>query len=318
MAPRKLVFVFNRFYSMLLADLHAMGVPEVSAALPMVAPKKSDAFFQRFSEAHRPFHAGYVGGSRVTDDPEFRKVQVVEGVSVSTLLSLGMSEGGLQAMESYLHIMYLCVLISQTCGDAQRDATIEHVLGIMKAVEEGSEDADELIADVVNADMRAILCKIRDGMSRPPHPADDKENLPPATDRENARPADNKNLPPAAAEEEGLDDDCLNAIRDSSLGKLAQEISSQIDLSDLNIGEPADVMKLFSDQSGGRVIGNIMEAVGSTIQAKLADGELKQDELMRDAINVMGSLGAAKGPQGEMIKNMLGAFGGDPSGGKLF
>jgi hypothetical protein len=286
MVTKKLVFVFNKFYGMLLSDLHALGVANMSTALPVVAPKKSDTFFATFREAHAAFHDLYkTPAVRLVTDAAFRGgPPVVEGLTLDALHALGLDDAGARGMESYLHIMYLCAMVA-ACGDDRADQMIEHLLRVMQAIEERGADLDDLISEVVNPAMRAVLDKVRVFMTAP------DDGMADGTDDESA----------------------LDAIKESSLGRLAQEISSKIDLSELDIQDPTDVMKLFSDERGSKVIGNIMETVSASLQSKIASGDIRQEELVQDALKVMSSLqggGNVATPGGNLMQDMLGAIGG--------
>lgn len=113
-------------------------------------------------------------------------------------------------------------------------------------------------------------------------------------------------------------------LEQSKIGKIAKEISDEIDIS--GIKKPEDMLN-FSDPKNN-VIGDIVNKVGSKIHSKLSNGELKQEDLLSEAFGLLNSFGG-KIPGGgnlsdilnnpmmkNMMSNMAGQFGGAAGGGK--
>lgn len=92
----------------------------------------------------------------------------------------------------------------------------------------------------------------------------------------------------------------MSFIENSKIGKLAQEISSEIDFS--NIKSADDISKFFDPKNN--FIGDIVGKVGSKITDKLNNGDLKQDDLLSDAFGLMNSLGG-KIPGGGNMADIL-------------
>ena len=99
-------------------------------------------------------------------------------------------------------------------------------------------------------------------------------------------------------------------IGDSKIGNLAKEISNSINLEDLNIENPSDLLNpenLFGG-NGGNLIGNLVQQVGSSITDKINNGEIKQDELIKDAFSLMSRMqnGSDNNPIiNDMMSNMM-------------
>ena len=119
-----------------------------------------------------------------------------------------------------------------------------------------------------------------------------------------------------------LDNNIDDLIGDSKIGNLAKEISESINLDDLNIDNPNDLLNpanLFGGE-GGNILGNLVQQVGSSITSKLNSGEIKQDELVKDAFSLMNKMqnGSANNPIiNDMMNNMMnnrGSSGGEDSG----
>ena len=134
---------------------------------------------------------------------------------------------------------------------------------------------------------------------------------------------------------EGISDATANLFEkfgDSKICQIAKEVSEKIDLSKMKVESPEDIMKMMDFSKGGNnILGDIVSQVTSTISSKMSSGELKQDDLIKEAMSMMGSLGGgAQGMGGggglggmaglfnnpmfaSMMKNMAGMQGG---GGK--
>lgn len=107
-----------------------------------------------------------------------------------------------------------------------------------------------------------------------------------------------------------LDSNIDDLIGDSKIGNLAKEISESINLDDLNIENPSDLLNpenLFGG-NGGNILGNLVQQVGSSITNKLNTGEIKQDELVKDAFSLMSKMqsGSSNNPIiSDMMNNMM-------------
>jgi hypothetical protein len=80
---------------------------------------------------------------------------------------------------------------------------------------------------------------------------------------------------------------------------LAKEISEEIDVSNLpTIENPQDILKCMDFSGSNNVIGDILQKVSSKIHQKLSSGQLKQEQLLAEAMKMMSTLSAAGGGGG--------------------
>ena len=86
-----------------------------------------------------------------------------------------------------------------------------------------------------------------------------------------------------------IDNNLDSLIGDSEIGKLAKEISDQVNLDSLNLENPEDITNLFNSDTGN-LLGNLVQQVGSSITEKISSGELKQDDLVKDAFSLMNKM----------------------------
>jgi hypothetical protein len=79
-------------------------------------------------------------------------------------------------------------------------------------------------------------------------------------------------------------------LDNSMIGNLAKQLTKEInldELGDLDMSNPADLMSSLFSGGDNNPIGNIMNKVVSSIDEKMKSGELNQDELVKEANNVM-------------------------------
>lgn len=93
--------------------------------------------------------------------------------------------------------------------------------------------------------------------------------------------------------------DPTSAFENTKIGSMAKEISEELDLSDVKVEKPDDVLKLLSSNTLGSIIGK----VGDKIQKKITSGELKQDELMTEAFSMLKMLNG--GEAGSIFNKMM-------------
>jgi hypothetical protein len=112
----------------------------------------------------------------------------------------------------------------------------------------------------------------------------------------------------------------MKSMENSKIGDVAAEISKEINLSEADMQNPMDLLDFSKLTDSSSVLGSIVSKVGSKIQGKLASGELKQDELMSEALGFLkafqGGAGAGGGmPGGGMIADLLKVASGGAGGG---
>lgn len=116
--------------------------------------------------------------------------------------------------------------------------------------------------------------------------------------------------------------DNLKEIEATSLGKLAKEIMGDLNIDEIqkSMNEPsANIFDSFKDPNSG--LGKVLSSVSQKMLSKIGSGELNQESLLTDAIDLAGKLpklmpegmGSQLGNIGEMLaqlQKMSGAAGG--------
>ena len=103
-----------------------------------------------------------------------------------------------------------------------------------------------------------------------------------------------KNIKINIVEDENNNGNIDDLIGDSKIGQLAKEISNQIDVDSLNldINNPSELLNpanLFGGENGN-ILGDLVQQVGSSITEKMNSGELKQEDLVKDAFSLMNKM----------------------------
>lgn len=91
----------------------------------------------------------------------------------------------------------------------------------------------------------------------------------------------------AGGEGSAGDDMVFDNIMGSKIGKLAAEISSEIDPDQIDMSNPMDMLDFKKLADGSSPLGGIITKVGSKIQDKIKSGELSQGELLTEAMSML-------------------------------
>jgi hypothetical protein len=103
-------------------------------------------------------------------------------------------------------------------------------------------------------------------------------------------------------------DSVMKKIENTTLGKLAKEIMDEVNIDEIQKSvEDGNILKSLSDPDGS--LTKVLSSVSSKMIAKLASGELQQEDLLKDAMKLAGELGMPDGSGGmgglnDMIKQM--------------
>jgi hypothetical protein len=107
--------------------------------------------------------------------------------------------------------------------------------------------------------------------------------------------------------------DNIAEIENTSLGKLAKEIMEEVNIDELQktLGN-GDIMSALANPDGGLV--KLLGTVSQKMITKMSTGELKQENLLQDAMKLATKMGGGMGPFGDLA-SMFGGGGGSSDGG---
>lgn len=179
-------------------------------------------------------------------------------------------------------------------GDGGASALVTQVLVVLGRAQRGGSasdaEADEAKASIIDDNIVALLSRVEEACA---------ECRPAAVQLDQSQPND------AAME------DALRSMENSKIGGLAKEISSEIDISKLNMDNPMEMLNFANLTDSSSVLGSIVSKVGNKIQSKLQSGELKQEELLGEAMSLLKAFDTGKmGGMADILKAATAAGGG--------
>ena len=108
------------------------------------------------------------------------------------------------------------------------------------------------------------------------------------------------------------DNEMKNLFEGGIISDIAKELTGELDLENMDIGEPKNMNEAFNNIMGGgnNNFFNLINKVGEKIQNKVQSGEINQNDLMNEATKMMGGL---KNPDkmAKILKNQQRKTGGD-------
>lgn len=233
------------------------------------------------------------------------KERVNTGVTVKDIISCVDNET-VPTICSYIYVFMLMHLVTETQAQEQ-EAMYEAVMATIRTIQRG-EDIANVMDDILDDDISSILLKFKKTQSV----VHIDVGTPAPTSTETETETGTGNVPSFLNPE---------MLMNTKIGKLAQEITSEIDMTDLNIEKPEDLMDMSK-------IEKIVGQVGKKITQKLSSGDLNQNDLMAEVTSMMSQMSGGKGGKGggdigdifnsPMFKQAMQAFGmgGDTSGSK--
>lgn len=228
----------------------------------------------------------YAGAITSCNVDELQEMNIIHGLKFKNLYSEELSVSSRQALWRYLHTFYLLVQ-SYPKIDKITEKYADHE--DIEKIKSGLSSHDENLKNIMQSSAKFA-----------------EEIL-----KEQAKKAADGTGPGMASMFEGMDEKKFEeSFLNSDIGNLAKEISQDLDLSDLKCMEnPDDLMKTLMGGGTEGGIGNIIQKVSSKLQAKLQNGQLNEEALMKEATQMMGMLNPALASMG------MGAMGGGGKGG---
>ena len=209
---------------------------------------------------------------------ELQEMNIIHGLKFKNLYNDELSVSSKQALWRYLHTFYLLVQ-SYPKLDKIVEKYAEHEE--IEKIKEGLAAHDNNLKNIMDSSAKFTEEILRDQAKK-----QSTGSGPSLFD---------------GMDEKKFEESFLN----SNIGNLAKEISQDLDLSDLkNLESPDDLMKTLMGGGGEGGLGNIIQKVSSKLQNKMANGQLDEAALMKEATQMMGMLNPALASMG------LGGMGG--------
>lgn len=262
----QIIYVFNKFTKSFIKEIKKQNddVKSVLKRNYLCFDKNTDQYINDFIKV-------------VSDDKIkelFNKGNIkdnedIDSIDVLKELKAGEINGDIKVY--YLYIFYLLSKLyidATNCSDdSKMSSSYKAILVSILKILNGGYNTQEIIDEVFDDDYRMLMTYVADNrIEEESEPIDAPFNM--------------------------------GMINDTKIGKLAQEISTQIDMSKLNTDGINNMNDLFSGENNA--MGSIIQQVSSVMSDKMKSGELNQEELMTEAFAMMGNI-----QNNDMMDNMM-------------
>lgn len=261
-ATEKLYLAFNKFYFDFIKDLNKSSskLKEKNKQRYKIAERTSAQYFDAIkSIITEDIFKVFLKSDNVLEDVNVQSMKLVDHSTIEQIKEELKEEDHI-VLKSYVYIFVLLVHIHNEFVDDENvnNKVLETVLIVLGKIQNDADISDDLTI-IMDEDIKTLLNHIKTTYER----VDDSKTSGPK-------------LP---------FDFNPDMIENTSIGNLAKEIAQEIDLSDVKIEKPEDIFNLANFTNNDNVIGNIVNKVGSKLQNKLTSGELKQDQLINEAMS---------------------------------
>lgn len=255
---KQIIYVYNKFCKTFIREIKNLN-PDVKESLKknyLCFDKQSDEYlidFKSECDKIRQLEDIFLSGDLNNKD-------IIDQIEILKDIKFGDIEA--ESKYYYMSIFYLlCKLYADADSapdDDKKTSGLKAILVCALKILNGGYDEEDVLDEIFDDSYRALL----------------------------------QNVTKYAIEESVEEDmsmpEMLSGINDTKIGKLAQEISGQIDLSSINPGSMNNINDLFSGENNA--MSSIIQQVSSVMADKMQKGELDQEELMQEAFTMMGKV----------------------------
>lgn len=263
----------------------------------------------------RAAFVGDIGPGEVLMDARSLAFEPLKGVPLSAFVSP--TDGTLSEADAQVLRAYVFVFVALAASHAEKCDVLSRqvIAALSRAQSSDKDDTDADVDGILDDDISALLDKVA-ACSSPQDDDDDDDD-------------DAAGTGAAAAKSDGADplEGVMKLLENSKIASMASEISGDIQLDPDT--DPAELISFDKLTDGNSPLGKIVSQVGSKIKSKLDSGELKQDELLKEAVGflkafegISSKVGSSGGSGGggatslmSSVMKMAGSLGGDPKGG---
>jgi len=281
----KIVFTFNKLFYDLLHDVKEASselrsiVKKTYKVKDMTNPSNFESFLGSLPDAVVSIAASSDQFTKLVTDTECSNVEVFKGVTVGDISKVLDHN----TLASYLYCFIILAHVYDTTTDEvasseeASDTLFDTVMGVVSGIQH-KQNVDNLMEEILDDEIKNTLINLKGVMNLKPVNANtDKDNN--DTNAANAN-ANEPELPPGF-------ENIANMLENSKIASLAKEITDDIDLSKIKVDKPEDMFKVIADQN---IMGEIIGKVGNKIQQKLQHGDIKQEDFVKEAMSMLGSM----------------------------
>lgn len=284
-------YMFNKVYLNLMKEIKDNNA-DIKVKLKTnykVFDKKSNEYVTRMVlNMDEDITSVLFGSEDIIDSTDILNFELYIGVTVLDIMKTMENDESKNTFKYYMYILmvfgYLYKL--DDIDDDKKDILLKKTVEIINCVDtkkfENEKEFEIYLDDILDDDLRVILYKMY------------KDRL---YVTESVMKIDNDEL------------GGLEFLNNTKIGELAKEISSSIDMSKLNMNNPGEMLNMENLFSGSNnMLGDIIQTVGTKITQKIQSGDINQEDLMGEALNMMGTLNSSG--HGDMMTQMMGMMSG--------
>ena len=262
---KQIIYVFNKFTKAFIREVKKENddVKNILKQNYLCFDKSTDEYIEDFVLQMQRKDIQECLDNNDKHNDIIQNLQVLKDLSISQITS--------DSKYYYLHVFNM---LSKLYDDANKSSDDEKLKNSLKAILvsvlkiiNGNYEFDDIIDEIFDDDYVKLIKRINENKVE-------------------------------EVEDDTEDPFNISMLQDSKIGKLAQEISANIDVSQLNGTNMNNINDLFSGENNA--MSSIIQQVSSVMSTKMQNGEINQEELMGEAMNMMGNLG-----NDDMMKNMM-------------
>lgn len=256
---KQITYVYNKFSKTFIKEIKNSS-PEIKDILKenyLCFDKNTDQYlldFKASCDSLRLLDDVFVSGDLKQDIVD--KIEILKDISFGSI--------DVDSKYYYVSIFYLLTKLYKdaedlTEADTTKSSSLKAILVCTLKILNGGYDTEDVLDEIFDDTYRSLLNNVTKHV---------EENV--------------------EEEETGPNLDMLSGINDTKIGKLAQEISSTIDMSSFKPESVNNINDLFSGENNA--MSSIIKQVSSVMADKMQKGEIDQQELMQEAISMMGKV----------------------------
>jgi hypothetical protein len=302
----KVTYAFNKFFGGFVRD-----VKEINEELHN-SIKQNYKVIDKSSDNYLDYFWNTLGNELQSKDFDIienaDRLYVAKDILLrQVLLALGEKDEDPTNILNTIFTMGVFAYIKKQVLEDDIDTYFDTSLRALTALQKGDKDAyDDEVDDILDENLKAIFDRLM--IVYETVESSNEDNVEKKSEKKSEDP------------QEPVNDDAINEIFEkfgnSKICDIAKEVSKSIDIGDLKVNSPSDIFNMLDFSKGGNnILGNIMQQVTSTISSKVSNGELKQEDLIQEAMTMMGSLGKMGGAANIFNNPMLGSLMNNMSGG---
>jgi hypothetical protein len=295
----KLVYAFNTFFGDFLTN--AKNVDEsIKKRLKKkyrVIDRSSNAILLDFCKAAKS--SGIYDIIRDVSEPDklldtesVLSMHVAQAMPLKDVLQFAKDDTKKCILSDISLLCGVCSIYDELCDEDHSDTSVLQSFfeNLMEAVENVTSGINsysdvDIMKSIVDDDVRDLFVGILARVHRSKSESNNKNGKSPVynDNSENVNPKSNEM------------EDILEQMKSSKLGEIAEEISKTIDKDKLaqafsgENGMENMIQGLMSGKNVG-MIGELIQQVGDKINKKLQDGDMKEEDLLKDAFSLMGRM----------------------------